>query len=112
MNKAHKPPMLVIAEMAMSKKEIHSLLYEKAEIFIQSKCLMGPRVSQQEVVEHLFKVADNYWWSEFQRKKTIEKVAARACARNGVYLKRRLPPVRRRPLRADRPGGGSPSSRE
>lgn len=111
MNKAQKPPMLVIAEMAMTKREIRELLYSKAEALIQSKGLMGPRVSQQEVVEHLFKVADNYHWSEFQRKKTIEKVAARACARNGVYLKRKLPPIRRRPLRADRPGG-SPSSRE
>lgn len=85
--KANKPEMLVIAECAMSRREIEKFLRTKATCYVEQR---QSYVSQADVVEMLDGLCDQHYWSNFQRRRTVEQIAAKVCSRNGVYRLRRL----------------------
>jgi hypothetical protein len=85
--KANKPEMLVIAESAMTRREIERFLTTKATFYVEQR---QTYISQMEVVKMLHDLCDQHHWSNFQRRRTVEQIAARVCSRNGVYRLRRL----------------------
>lgn len=84
--KANKPEMLVIAESAMSRREIEKTLTRLATDYVEHR----PHTSQMEVVEHLHGLCDQHHWSNFQRRRTVEQIAAKVCGRNSIFRLRRL----------------------
>jgi hypothetical protein len=87
--KGRKPDMVIIAEQAMSRREIIDRLTREAERYVEARVSY---VAQADVVKVLQGVCDQCHWSNYQRRKTVEQIAARVCRRAGVFRVVRRPP--------------------
>lgn len=102
-----KPAMVVIAEMAMTKREIREALVAHAISYIESGHFMRKfsvreetgvqqpyerrrRLERDGLREELYRFCDQHAWSAFQRKKMVERVVVLATRKIGRERDRRL----------------------
>lgn len=83
--KKDKPAMMALAEASQTKREIRRVLLAKADAYFdrKSSLLRGP--SRRGCVELLNGFCDNRHWSNFQRKRMVEQVVAKAISRRKYY---------------------------
>ncbi len=81
MTKDEKPGMLALAEASCTHKQICAILYKEARRLLNSES----HWTQRELVLALTRFCNRKHWTQFQKKKTVEQVAARAIYRQTYY---------------------------